>query len=78
MRARLLTICRCCVSHGIPRRSLYVALVVGTVLNVINQGDAMFGEAPLDWTKLVLTFLVPYCVATYGAVSALLKRRDNQ
>ena len=27
-----------------PRRSLIAALVVGTILNLINQGDALFGE----------------------------------
>jgi hypothetical protein len=28
--------CRCAVSDGVPRRSLVVALVVGSVLNLIN------------------------------------------
>ncbi len=65
--------CRCAVSDGVPRRSLIVALVVGTVLNVINQGDAMLAGGPIDWTKLLLTFAVPYCVSTYGAVSYHLK-----
>lgn len=67
--AQLLTICRCCVSDGVPRRSFFVALIVGTVLNLINQGDAFFSEGPLNFTKVALTFAVPYCVATYGAVS---------
>jgi hypothetical protein len=58
-----------CLSDGIPRRSLGVALIVGTILNLINQGDALFGGADLNLMKLVLTFAVPYCVATYGAVS---------
>jgi hypothetical protein len=44
-------------------------VVVGTILNLINQGDVLFAGEPLDWTKLILTYLVPYCVATYGAVS---------
>jgi hypothetical protein len=46
-----------------------VALIVGTILNLINQGDALFGEGHLNLTKMILTFAVPYCVATYGAVS---------
>lgn len=77
MRSRLLTICRCCVSDGVPRRSFYVALLVGAILNLINQGDAVFGGSPIDWTKLVLTFVVPYGVATHGAVSAELSRRRD-
>lgn len=55
---------------GIPRRSLIVSLVVGTVLVAINQGDVILaGEMP-NWLKIGLTYLVPYCVATYGAVLA--------
>lgn len=56
---------------GVPRRSLAVALVVGTVLNAINQGDALLAGEPLRWGKIALTYAVPYLVATYGAVAAL-------
>jgi len=63
-----------CVCDGVPRRSFYVALVVGAVLNIINQPEAIFGSAEINWTKLALTFVVPYCVATYGAVSLRLGR----
>src|SRR4249920_4005227 len=45
------------------------ALVVGTILNLINQGDALFGPGPINWVKVLLTYLVPYTVSTYGAVS---------
>jgi hypothetical protein len=75
----------CATSGGVPRRAVAAAIVVGTILNLINQGEALFGAHPIDWLKLVLTYLVPYCVATYGAVSVrldLLRRtghpaRDN-
>lgn len=67
--SRFSTICRCCVTEGVPRRSLFVALIVGVILNLINQGDALFGDGHLNFTKIILTFAVPYCVATYGAVS---------
>jgi hypothetical protein len=67
------TACRCAVSDGVPRRSFLVALVVGTVLNLINQGDALLAGSRLDWAKILLTFAVPYCVSTYGAVSYHLK-----
>ncbi len=58
----------------IVRSSLAVGLVVGTILNLINQGDAMFGDTPLVVWKLVLTYAVPYCVSTYGAVTVLRHR----
>jgi len=68
--------CLCAVSDGVPRRSFYLALVVGTVLNLINQGDALIGSVPIDWLKLILTYCVPYAVCTYGAVSHQLRTPD--
>ena len=61
-----------CISDGVPKRSLVVALIVGTILNLINQGDALATGARLNILKLILTFAVPYAVATYGAVSYIL------
>ncbi|MBA3564544.1 MAG: nitrate/nitrite transporter NrtS [Gammaproteobacteria bacterium] len=58
-----------CLADGVPKRSCLVALIVGTLLNLINQGDALFGPGEINFVKLALTFAVPYCVATYGAVS---------
>jgi hypothetical protein len=72
-KLRLWQIYRYCVSDGVPRRSFFVALIVGTILNLINQGDALFGDGHLNLTKIILTYAVPYCVATYGAVSYRLK-----
>jgi hypothetical protein len=57
------------ISDGVPRRSLIVALIVGTILNLINQGDTMLAGLPPNLAKLLLTYLVPYLVSTYGAVS---------
>lgn len=52
------------------RRSLLVALCVGTVLNTINQGPEIFtGHWPI-WWKLLLTYSVPFCVASYGSYAA--------
>jgi hypothetical protein len=68
--------CLCAISDGVPRRSLYVALLVGTVLNLINQGDALLGMASINWLKIVLTYCVPYAVCTYGAVSYQLKKAE--
>ena len=51
------------------RRSLVVALVVGTVLVAINQGNRLIdgGGSDLYW-KIPLTYAVPYIVATVGAL----------
>jgi hypothetical protein len=67
--ARIATAFRYAFSGGVPRRALWVALVVGTILNLINQGGALLAGGPVDWLKLLLNYVVPYCVSTYGAVS---------
>ena len=65
-------ICGLCFARGVPRRSALVALVIGTLLNLINQGDALLA-GHVNTLKLLLTYAVPYCVATYGAVSYRLQ-----
>jgi hypothetical protein len=52
------------------RRSLIVAVLIGTLLNAINQGPEMFsGHWPI-WWKLMLTYFVPFAVASYGSYAA--------
>ena len=54
-------------------RSVLVSVVVGTVLNAINQGDAIIGGGPVNFFKLALTYAVPFFVASYGAYSAFCR-----
>lgn len=61
--------CELAFSHGTPRRAAKLALVVGTLLVLINQWEAVAGEATLDWLKVLLTYCVPYLVSTYTSVS---------
>ncbi|PIW26492.1 MAG: hypothetical protein COW30_14810 [Rhodospirillales bacterium CG15_BIG_FIL_POST_REV_8_21_14_020_66_15] len=53
------------------RRNVIVALVVGTALNAINQGDALLAGEGIDILKACLTYCVPFFVATYGAYGSL-------
>ena len=68
---------RLAFSHGISRKAATVAAVVATILILINQGDALFGAASFDLGKALLTAVVPYIVATVGAVSALVSRQKE-
>ena len=60
-------------SDGVPFRSGCVAIVVGTILNLINQGQSL-RPTSLNWIKIVLTYFVPYAVCTHGAVSYRMSR----
>jgi hypothetical protein len=53
-------------------RSALIALIVGTVLTAVNQGDLLFAgdvTVALLW-KIPLTYAVPFAVATLGAMGA--------
>lgn len=64
-------------SARIVRNALRVALVVGTLLNVINQGGAIWSGLAIDWFHVLLNFLVPYCVASYSAArNQIAKDKD--
>jgi hypothetical protein len=52
------------------RRSAVIALIVGSILLAINQGDRLLAgqwDTALTW-KAPLTYLVPFIVATWGAL----------
>ena len=61
----------CALTHRpLVVRSLTIAVIVGTILTAINQGNVLLaGHFPivLAW-KIPLTYAVPYCVATTGAI----------
>ena len=65
-----LTPLRWTFSWPVIRNSLIVGAIVGTVLHMINQGEYITGDGPINWFKLGLTYCVPFCVATYGAFAA--------
>ncbi len=62
----------CALQHWpMLKRSIIAALVVGTILTLLNQGDVLLSGSwnnALYW-KIPLTYGVPFMVATYGALS---------
>lgn len=59
----------------IVRSSLKVAVVVGMILNLINQGEKLitFDFLHLNLLKFFITFSVPYLVSTYASVKVKLE-----
>jgi hypothetical protein len=53
-------------------RAIKVALIVGTILMVINQGDVLLSGhlTMLVASKIGLTYTVPFAVSTYSALAA--------
>ena len=70
-----------CTRHAVvyPRvrdRAVRVALVVGTILFLINHLDVVLSGnlKLLVVMKIALTFLVPYSVSTYSALEVNRRR----
>lgn len=62
---------RTCLRREHLRRTIKIALVVGTVLTAINQADVILGgEATLlTWIKTALNYCVPFVVANLGLLA---------
>jgi hypothetical protein len=50
--------------------ALKVALVVGTILLLINQYDALFANTEIRWFSAILTYCVPFVVFLLGRKEA--------
>lgn len=58
-------------------RALKVAIIIGTILILINQGDQIWaGNMPPFW-KILLTYLVPYLVSSYSGAQATNRAKPH-
>jgi hypothetical protein len=60
-------------SRPVVMRALKIAIIVGTLLALINHGDKIFSlsTSAQDWFKIALTYLIPYGVSTWSAVGVI-------
>ena len=73
---RIATLLKAMTGRRVIANAIRVSLVVGTCLNVINQGPTVWRGAGIEWTKFLLNFAVPYLVASYSAAKALKEMED--
>lgn len=73
MKDLLITACK----RPIVIAAIKVALVVGTILNLINQGGRLMEGLSLSWFHVGLNYLVPYCVSSYSAARNELRRQGD-
>ena len=64
------------VSRSIVMRAIKIALIVGSLLAVVNHIDEFLARefSSLLFAKVALTFVVPFCVSLYSSAAA---RRDQ-
>lgn len=66
---------------GIFRRAVIIALILGSVLTLLNQSEAVFGEGAIQYLPLALVYLFPFIVVSVsqylGIRQALVDTRDT-
>ncbi|MDP1531271.1 MAG: nitrate/nitrite transporter NrtS [Rhodoferax sp.] len=72
------TLFQAACSGKIVKNSLRIALMVGSILNLVNQGSAILAGSGISWIHMALNYVVPYCVASFSASKNELTPRGNQ
>ncbi len=69
---------RICLRPEHLRRTIKIALVVGTILTAINQGDVILGGHAtfVTWIKTALNYCVPFVVSNLGLLAG--KRAEKK
>lgn len=71
---------RFCSRREHLRRTVRIALAVGTILTAINQSDVILGgqATTATWIKTALNFCVPFVVANLGLLAARPVRPERE
>ncbi|OKY26543.1 nitrate/nitrite transporter NrtS [Thalassotalea sp. PP2-459] len=55
------------------KTAVTISLVVGTILTLVNQSDVIFSDQPLNWFKVIITYIVPFCVSVYSSYATRIE-----
>lgn len=75
-RAPRMTMLRRMLRPPVATTALKVALLVGTLLNLINQGGPLMDGAAPDLLRLALNYLVPFLVSAWSGARAVMTAAD--
>ncbi|GHB79844.1 hypothetical protein GCM10008107_31600 [Psychrosphaera saromensis] len=59
------------------KTAIFISILVGTILTLINQGEAFIDGSALNWYKVVLTYIVPFCVSLYSSIVAKMDTKQD-
>jgi len=68
-----------CFTKPVVKRASWSALIVGTILILINHGNSIL-RGEVDLTRIIqmcLTVIVPYIVSTVSSVSTLMSMKGG-
>lgn len=57
--------------RAVVMRSLRIAVVVGTILGLVNHGGALVSGhvTAAEWVQIAVSYVVPFFVATWSAAA---------
>ena len=60
-----------CCQRMVVRRTVRIALLVGTILSAVNQGGVLLaGDASgMTWLRVAVNYVIPFCVSNAGVLS---------
>jgi methyl-accepting chemotaxis protein len=56
---------------------LTVSAIIGSILNLINQGGVIWGDTPLNWGAIILTYIVPFIVYQISYIKHGPRQQEN-
>ena len=58
--------------------AILVAVVVGSILNLINSYDVLIEKdfSGRNFLKIILTYITPFCVSLYSSSKATAQAKD--
>jgi len=77
-KSRIMMFWRMACCRPIVVNSIKISLVVGTILNIVNQGHYLMAGEDIMVSHLILNYIVPYLVSTTSAVMTHLKQAEMQ
>jgi hypothetical protein len=62
------------------KRTVTIALCVGTVFFAMNQLEAILADqaTPLTWLKVAITYLTPFCMSNFGIITATRTPKEGR
>lgn len=62
------------LQRHIIKNSCKISCVVGTILNLANQGSNLLSGSDISWIQAILNYCIPYYVASYSAAKNEIDR----
>lgn len=72
------TLVQLMVQPRIAKAALRVSLLVGTVLNLVNNGERLWTGHGVNLWQMAMNYVVPFCVSAYSAARVQASRPEGR